>query len=179
MRGQKENKMLRLKQFTHSAAFAGAFVVFAVGLHAADIGGTISSTLTITEDSRLVDDVTCTVNGAPCIAFGAAGLTLDLNGFSMTGLGDPVKGCAGTGTAGEFGIDVNAFDRAVIRGPGVVQEFRNNGIRLNNSNGASVSGVTMSTNCFSGIILIGGSGHLLENNISIRNGNPGAPCGGI
>ena len=54
----------------------------------------------------------------------------------------------------------------VIRGLGLVQQFRNQGIRLNNSTGATVSGVTMSTNCFSGIILIGGSGHLLENNVA-------------
>jgi len=74
---------------------------------------------------------------------------------------------------------VNAVSNAVIRGLGLVQQFRNQGIRLNNSTGVTVSGVTMSTNCFSGIILVGGSGHLLENNISVRNGNPANPCGGI
>jgi Periplasmic copper-binding protein (NosD) len=146
---------------------------------AEDISGTISTTLTISENSSLVGDVICTVTGAPCVAFGASGLTLDLNGFSMTGLGDPLTGCAGGGNAGEFGIDVNAVNNAVIRGLGLVRQFRNQGIRLNNSTGATVSGVTMSTNCFSGIILIGGSGHLLENNISVKNGNATSPCGGI
>jgi len=34
--------------------------------------------------------------GAACIAFGASGLTLDLNGFTMTGLADPAKACVGT-----------------------------------------------------------------------------------
>src|SRR5215468_11325886 len=61
---------------------------------AADISGAITTTLTIMDDSRLVDDVTCTVTGAPCIAFGASGLTLDLNGFSMTGLADVQTTCA-------------------------------------------------------------------------------------
>jgi hypothetical protein len=148
-------------------------------IHGMDISGTISSTLTITENSKLVGDVTCTVTGAPCIAFGASGLTLDLNGFSMTGLGDAITGCSGNGSPGEFGIDVNAFNNVVIRGLGLIQQFRNNGIRLNNSTGDTVSDVTMSTNCFSGIILIGGSGHLLENNVSVRNGHPANPCGGI
>jgi len=164
------------------AAFASIFCAFLL-LHgsarAMDISGTVSSTVTITDNSRLVGDVTCTVTGAPCIAFGASGLTLDLNGFSLTGLGDPATGCVGTGTPGEFGIDVNAFNNVIIRGSGLVRQFRNDGIRLNNSTGATVSGVTMSTNCLSGIILIGGSGHLLENNVSVRNGSPAAPCGGI
>src|SRR5690349_8566314 len=48
---------------------------------ATDISGTIATTLTIYDNSRLVGDVTCTVTGAPCIAFGAPGLTLKLNGF--------------------------------------------------------------------------------------------------
>ena len=164
-----------------SAALDLRRLLFSAGsAPALDISGTISSTLTITEDSKFVGDVMCTVTGAPCISFGGSGLTLDLNGFSMTGLGDPARGCLGSGTAaGEFGIDVNAVNNVVIRGLGLIQQFRNNGIRLNNSTGATVSGVTVSTNCFSGIIVIAGSGHLLENNVSVRNGNPTAPCGGI
>ena len=57
-------------------------------LQSADIGGKISSTLTITADSQLVDDVTCTVTGAACIVIGASHVTLDLNGFTMTGQAD-------------------------------------------------------------------------------------------
>jgi hypothetical protein len=52
---------------------------------AEDISGTITTTLTITDDSKKLVTVTCTVTGAACIAFGAGGLTLDLNGFTMTG----------------------------------------------------------------------------------------------
>jgi hypothetical protein len=146
---------------------------------AADISGTITATLTIMDNSRLVDDVTCTVSGAPCIAFGGSGLTLDLNGFSMTGLGDPQTGCGGSATGNEHGIVVNGLDKVVIRGPGVVQRFRNQGIFLGNSVGSTVTGVTMSTNCASGIIVVGGSDHVLEGNVSVRNGNTASPCGGI
>src|SRR5690349_5223682 len=111
-------------------------VLCCFGVSAADIGGTISSTLTITENSQLVDDVTCTVTGGACIAFGAAGLTLDLNGFTMTGLADPATACFGgtaAGPGGEFGIFVNGFNNVTIRGPGLIQRFRAQGILLNNS----------------------------------------------
>jgi hypothetical protein len=185
MFGAKKGEMIRLKTGSWVAAFFGALVVCAGSAHATDIGGTISATVTITEDSQLVDDVTCTVTGAPCIAIGAPNVTLDLNGFTMTGPADPQVACAAspglpiTNASGEAGIFVSAQKDVVIRGPGLVQQFRNFGILLLNSTSASVKGVTMSNNCFSGVILIGGSDHLLEGNISVGNGAPSAPCGGI
>ena len=53
------------------------------------IGGTITATRIITQNARLTGDVTCTVDSAPCIQFGAPGITLNLNGFTITGLADP------------------------------------------------------------------------------------------
>jgi hypothetical protein len=97
----------------------------------------------------------------------------------MTGKGDAKTGCGGSATAGEFGIDVNAQQDVVIRGPGLVRQFRNQGIRLLNSNGVMIKGVITSTNCASGIIVIGGTENQLHENISVGNGNGGAPCGGI
>ena len=164
---------------TLAASFLTALFVCAGNARASDISGVITTTLTITDNSKLVGDVVCTVTGGPCITFGASGLTLDLNGYSMTGLGDPLAGCAGPPGPAEAGILVNALKDIVIRGLGVVQQFRSQGIQLQNSTGVTVTGVTMSTNCFSGVIVIGGSDHLLEGNISVRNGSPGAPCGGI
>ena len=146
---------------------------------ATDISGTISTTLTITDNSRLVGDVTCTVTGAPCIVIGAANVILDLNGYTVSGLSDPVTGCGGSAVGSEIGILVNKFNNVTIRGDGVVQQFRNFGIQLLTSVGGTVTGVTSSTNCTSGIIVSGGSNNLLENNTSMRNGNLGAPCGGI
>jgi len=171
--------MLRRKRISWFAAFLGALVVFAGSGRAADICGTISKTLTITEDSQLVDDVTCAVNDAPCIAIGAPNVTLELNGFTMTGQADPQTACNGGGSGAEVGIDVNTQMGVAIRGPGLVKQFRGHGIRLFNSTGATLTGVTISTNCFSGIFVSGGSDHHVHGNVAVRNGNASNPCGGI
>jgi hypothetical protein len=161
-----------------------ALLFWTGGAYAADISGTIATTLTITDDSKLVGDVTCTVSGLPCIAIGAPGITLDLNSFTMTGLADAQTGCNGApstfvATASDDGVFVNAQTGVTIRGPGVVRQFRGSGISLLNSSGATVTGVTASTNCLSGIIALGGSGHDVSGNVSVRNGNVTFPCGGI
>jgi len=146
---------------------------------AADISGTIASTLTIVEDSQLIGDVTCTVVGAPCISFGAPGLTLKLNGFTMTGRANLQTPCAAAGP-GEVGIDVNTQSDEVILGPGVVQGFRQFGIRLRAATGVTVKRVTANSNCFSGIfVTLASSGNNLEQNTSVRNGHPSNACGGI
>jgi hypothetical protein len=170
--------MLRPKVGTWFCAFLGALVVPAGITYAADIGGTISSTMTITEDSQLVDDVTCTVTGAACIVIGAP-VTLELNGFTMTGQADPQAGCSGSATGNEFGILVNAQTGATIHGPGLVQQFRATGIQLVQSTGVRVIGVTTSTNCTSGILVAGGGNNEIDRNVSVRNGNGAAACGGI
>jgi hypothetical protein len=176
----KESEMLRLKRIPCFALFLTALAVSASSAHATDIAGTISTTLTITENSQLVDDVTCTVTGAACITFGAAGVTLDLNGFTMTGLADPAKACAGiTPPGGEFGILVTGFNNVVIRGPGLIQRFRAQGVHLTGSSGSIVRDVTSSTNCASGFQVVNGSNNLLENNVAVRNAHPLSPCGGI
>lgn len=170
--------MIRLKRGAWIAAFLGAFVC-AGSAYPADISGTIAATLTIMDNSRLVGDVTCTVSGVPCLDIGASNVTLDLNGFSITGLGDPQTGCAGSnGTGAEHGIRILQQTGVTIRGPGIVQRFRVHGILINGSTGTVVTGVTTSTNCEAGILVAGGS-NLLENNISIANGNLTLPCGGI
>jgi hypothetical protein len=164
------------------AAWVIVLFTSAGNVRGTDIGGMISTTITITEDSQLVDDVTCTVTGAACIAFGATGVTLDLNGFTMTGRANAATACFGgavAGMGGEYGIFVNGFNDVTIRGPGLVQRFRAQGIQLTNSSGSTVKDVTSSTNCASGIQVNNGSNNLLENNISVRNAHPVSPCGGI
>jgi hypothetical protein len=157
-----------------------ALISAAATARAEDISGVISATKTITEDSQLVGQVTCTVTGAACIALGAPGITLNLNGFTITGLGDAVTGCGGANNGVvESGIDVSGQRGVVIRGPGVVQRFRSSGIRINMSTRVLVTEVTASTNCMAGIWVIGGSDHELESNISVRNGNSSLPSGGI
>ena len=174
----KEQTVNRIR-FTCLALVAVSRLVFVGGTQAAEISGTISATLAVNEDSQLVGDVTCMVSNAPCLDIVASNVTLDLNGFSMTGLADPQSGCEGSGASGpEMGIRILNQTGVTIHGPGIVQRFRVHGIIINASTGTTISGVTTSTNCPSGI-LVGGDSNVLENNISIANGNLGAPCGGI
>src|SRR5262245_14402901 len=121
--------MRSLKTWPFVAGFLCALFVCASIARATDIGGTIDTTLTIFEASQLVDDVICTVTGAPCIALGAAGITLKLNRLTMTGLANPLTPCNTSGS-GEIGIDVNTQSDVKILGPGLVQQFRQFGIRL-------------------------------------------------
>jgi hypothetical protein len=174
-----EKTMNRRKMTRCYTPFLSALFVLAGTAQATKISGPISTTLTIAEDSQLVGDVTCTVSGAPCITINAPNVTLSLNGFTMTGLGDSQTGCGGGATNGEQGIDINGQIGVIIRGPGLVQRFRQFGIRVLNNSGSTVTGVTLSTNCFSGIILIGGSNNQIYRNVSVRNGNLNNPCGGI
>lgn len=149
---------------------------------ATDIRGTISTTLTLTEDSQLVGDVICTVSGAaPCIAFGASGISLKLQGFSITGQADPVTGCAGTPTPDQDGILVQGLRGVVIQGPGIVQRFRGMGINIRRgSSRVLVTQVTASTNCMSGIFVSASDDNEIEANLSVRNASSASfPCGGI
>ena len=174
--------MIRMKRVRWFAAFLGALFVCASSAHAKDIAGIISTTLTITEDSQLVDDVTCAVTGAPCIAIGAPRVTLELNGFTMTGQADAQTACNGGSSTfpSEDRINVTGQADVAIRGPGLIRQFRGPGIYIRRgSNAATVRGVTLSTNCASGILVGGGSGHDIRENVSVRNGNGFFACGGI
>jgi len=147
---------------------------------AEDIRGVIVRTLMLSEDSRLVGDVTCQVTGGPCIAFGAPNISLSLNGFSITGPNDAATGCGGTSVGTDTGINTNGQANVGIRGPGVVQRFRGDGILFNGTVRGWVQGVTISTNCMSGI-RVGPTSSAIsaESNVAVRNGTPAAACGGI
>jgi len=157
------------------------FALFVCGsrAQATDISGTISTTLTIFEDSELVGDVTCMVAGAPCMAFGAPGIKLRLNGFTITDGANSSSNCASSNFT-EDGIQVNAQHDVAILGPGLVHKFAGLGISLLGSTKVKVEGVTASDNCFSGIFLFGTTDSDIEKNISVRNsiGSKGSPCGG-
>ena len=134
----------------------------------------------LSEDSRLVGDVTCQVTGAPCIAFGAPNIVLSLNGFSVTGSNDAVAGCKGTNVGTETGISTNGQANVGIRGPGIVQRFQGDGILFLGTVKGWLQGVTTSTNCMSGIRVNPTSSAIsVESNVSVRNGTPAAACGGI
>jgi parallel beta-helix repeat protein len=147
------------------------------------VSGVLTSTYVIVEDTDLAGDVRCDVpNGTACFSFGASGVELRLNGFTIAGKADAITGCAGTNGPNEFGITTNAMNRVSVRGPGVVKQFRADGIFVIGSTDSRVVDLTLSTNCMSGIRIAATSfGTLVENNMSVRNGasNPGLSCGGI
>jgi hypothetical protein len=147
------------------------------------VSGVLTGTYVIVEDTDLVGDVQCNVpNNTACFSFGASGVELRLNGFSITGRGDAVTGCGGTTGPNEFGITTNSMNRVSVRGPGIVKQFRADGVFIIGSADSRVVDLTLSTNCMSGIRIAATSfGTLVENNVAVRNGasNPGLSCGGI
>src|ERR1700687_5401190 len=115
-----------MSQILSSRITLSAFSVFALLVcgaraQATDISGIISATFTIFEDSELVGDVTCQVAGAPCIAFGAPGIKLRLNGFTITDGANPSINC-GSSSFAEDGIQVDAQHDVAILGPGLVHK---------------------------------------------------------
>lgn len=164
------------RSFTPFVLSVFLLLVFPARLQATEISGTISSTLTITENSELVGDVTCMVVGSPCISFGSSGIKLRLNGFTITG---SATDCTAA-TASTFGIVVTGHHNVAILGPGLVQKFAVFGVALNGANKVRVEGLTTSDNCFSGIFLAGTTDSDIEKNVSVRNSiaSKGNPCGG-
>src|SRR5688572_22762121 len=159
------------KRFVSIAVTSGLLFFLAGDVHAEDIEGIIERTLVLSEDTRLVGDVTCRVEGAACIRFGAPGITLSLNGFTMTGLANATTGCSGANVTAEFGISTNNQSDVNVRGPGVVQRFRGVGIIFAGTMGGRIEGVTATTNCLSGILVNGTSSHIrVDGNVSVRNG---------
>lgn len=155
----------------------GALLLCAATIHAAEISGTITSTMVLTDDSWLVGDVTCRVVGGPCIRVGASNITLWLNGFNLTGQADPPLGCA---VSNETGIDITGQRRIEIFGPGSVQRHRGHGIFLGpGTTRARLKDITLSTNCFTGLQFGGAHDNDIQDIVSVRNGNRGANCGGI
>jgi hypothetical protein len=173
-----------------------ALVLCAGRAQATDLSGTISSTVTIFDDSRLVGDVSCNVpltaadatGVAACIAFGASHITLHLNGHTLTGPVNPPANCSlpSDSTFG-VGIYVNSQSQPTgvqdvkIEGPGVIQKFQRWGIALRPGTGVTVRKVTVNRNCWSGIQVTGTSDSTFEEDILTNNaaGSNGAACGGI
>jgi hypothetical protein len=172
---------MRISGFWTWPGLVGSALLLSIGVASADdISGLITTTRTIRENSRLVGDVTCMVTGAPCILFGTSHIDLRLNGFTMTGQADATTGCNGTATAGEMGISTNGQSDVEVRGPGVVQRFRADGIFFTGTLLGKVEGVTTTTNCMSGIRVSATSSRIiLGSNVAVRNGNAAASCGGI
>jgi hypothetical protein len=79
-----------------------------------------------------------------------------------------------------MGISTNGQSDVEVRGPGVVQRFRSDGIFFMDTLLGKVEGVTTTTNCMSGIRVNPNSSRItIGANVSVRNGNAAAACGGI
>lgn len=169
-----------VKAFVSGGLVAAACVAAPALASAEDIQGVIVRTLLLSEDSRLIGDVTCNVTSGPCIAFGAPNIALNLNGLTITGQADPATGCKGVSVGTNTGISTNGQANVGIRGPGVVQRFQADGILFIGSVKGWVQGVTTTTNCMSGIRVNPTSSEIsVESNVSVRNGHATNPCGGI
>lgn len=178
---EKETKVMTTRRAFGLVGVAGAALLALPGsTRAEDISGTVTRTLMLSENTRLVGDITCQVTGAPCIAFAAPNIVLALNGFAITGPNDPATGCKGTSVGTETGISTNAQNNVGVRGPGVVQRFQGDGILFMSTTRGWVQNVTTTTNCMSGIRVNPTSSQIsVESNVSVRNGTAAAACGGI
>lgn len=160
-----------------------AFLILETTAWAADrVSGVITKTFVLVDDTDLVGDVTCDVGSAACFSFGAPGIELRLNAFTISGKADAVTGCGGASFSAEVGITTNKSNSVVVRGPGLVQRFRGFGVSVAGSTNARVMNLITSTNCMAGIFVAATSfGTLVEGNLAVRNGSsaPGVPCGGI
>jgi hypothetical protein len=171
-----------MKRPTLALVVVASIALLALSRSAAaeDISGTIVRTFMLSENTRLVGDVTCQVTGAPCIAFGGSNIALNLNGFSITGPNDAATGCKGISVGTETGISTNGQSNVGIRGPGIVQRFQGDGILFLATTKGWVQAVTTTTNCLSGIRINPTSSAIsVESNVSVRNGAAAAACGGI
>jgi len=139
------------------------------------IPGAISSTLTITSDSKLTVDVTCTVIAAPCIKFGTSGIELNLNGHAITGRGSR-SSC--TFTPNEDGIDTNGKNAVSIEGPGMIRRFQERGIVVS-GNESEVKGVVVVSSCFEGIVVMGSRNRIENNSVDRASLATGAFDAGI
>jgi hypothetical protein len=157
---------------------------------AAEISGTISTTLTIYEDSELVGDVTCAVavtmaGPNPCIAFGADHIKLRLNGHTISGPVTPPTGCSLPSDA-MYGVGIAAIDRTDVKieGPGIVQHFERWGVLIgltgHPSSAVTVKKITAYHNCWSGMQTFSTSDSTFEENVLANDagGSNGASCGG-
>ena len=172
---------------TAIAMFLAALLVSAGTARATDISGTITSTLTIFDNSELVGDVICdvplTMPGAnPCIAFGADHIKLRLNGHTITGSVTPPVGCSLPSDV-NFGVGIEADGRSHVKieGPGIIQRFQRWGIFLLSSASVTVRKVTVNRNCWSGMQVSLTSESTVEDDIWVNNaaGSNGAGCGGV
>jgi uncharacterized protein YegP (UPF0339 family) len=160
---------------------------------------TIACGQEVTADLKLEGDLVC--SGSPALIIAADNITVDLNGFSITGKGATSKGGPGIlfrnvkgctlqkGTVARFGAGVAIMGGAnnVVQNMTLVDnvgpgdgEF-GDGLTINGSNGNRIQGNTAARNGpFSGISIIGPSteNEIRNNIVTDNNMLPGQPADG-
>jgi Right handed beta helix region len=170
-----------MKTFALSVTLMAGLVVMATGWGQAEsLAGMITTTRTLTQDTDLVGDVTCTVSGTPCLVFGVPGIQLRLHGHTITGQGSPDR-CPSGVLFGEDGIQTNKQPGVSIIGPGLVRRFREHGI-LVNSDHSAVRQVVVASSCLTGIVVYGRDNRVEQNTVVraslVGPGFAGIFCGG-
>jgi parallel beta-helix repeat protein len=121
---------------------------------------------TITKDTKLDRDLrNCPTNG---IVIGADGITLDLNGHVVDGDGELIDPCP-PDVACDIGVDNSAGHRGVTIKNGSVREFAV-GVLVLDAADNRLLGAATSHNTFSGVVIVGASGTLIDRNSASANG---------
>jgi parallel beta-helix repeat protein len=149
-----------------TAAVVGAFAADPALANHVRCGDTITGDTTL--DSDLLD---CPSNG---IVIGADDITLDLNGHTVSGNGEPVKRCP-TDEFCDVGLLNDGHDGATVTG-GSVREF-GTGVFVGRARRNRVLGMSSSRNQFFGFVIAESARSLVRH--SSGNGNPAPDGDGI
>ncbi len=162
-------------------------------------GATVACGAEITADTTLEGDLVC--SGSPALIIAADNVTLDLNGYTITGKGALSKGGPailfrnvkgstvqkGTiqrfaaGVSIEGGSDNVVQNLALVDNVGPGEGDYGDGITISDSSGNKVQGNTVARNGpFSGISVLGASSgnEIRDNIVTDNNMLPGEPAGG-
>ncbi len=138
------------------------FVLKAQKTKAANCGGAVVCACgdTVTSSYTLTGNLTCTGNG---LRVGAAGITIDGGGFTITG----------DGGADDYGIyNLSGYSGVTIRDFDNITNF-NYGIYITGGINNNIQNVTANANNFVGIILNSGSGHTVNQSTANNNNSYG------
>ena len=133
------------------------------------LGSSVSCGSTIATDTKLRSDLTnCPSNG---LVIGADGVTLDLNGHTVDGDGEPVASCP-DGTICDVGIDNSAGHDGVTIVSGAVRDF-DVGVLVLGGASNRVHGVASAGNAGVGVIVGDSTQSRIDHNSSRSDGTFG------
>jgi parallel beta-helix repeat protein len=132
----------------------------------ASSNGVVSCGQIVTEDVTLTSDLNCG-SGDGLIA-GASGITINLNGYKITGSEDAGLQATSMDYDGSSGIVVANVDDVVISGLGEISDF-DRGVTLMGSEGSQITDVQLANNGI-GVLMSGASGSELSRNTITNNG---------